>query len=440
MKKSFLYCFKTKESRKASSLIHLPGFVVAPATESKKYTFKLYTLTTAFHFSSETVAEMSKWISKIGFAAITYSGMSKTIDDPYFSESDDDGDFDDLEDKDHKKLEEKHSRESSNVSTSSSSSKGSKGMIQGKLRPPTPPKPLPRVSKQVKSSPPVKSRSPGADSGISDTHEVTPKSTVVTVKTGHPCHDDMVVLDSPLIAYNHVVPKEFSSRMAVAVDATIFDKQSCQAKKSPISILDQEYNRLFGAKNGPNSLQRPLTPETSPSSSRKPMTGLSATMKKRRAFSSVSSDRTSIETALHHSSSSVHSGKSSSCYSSIGKPGQEYHRNSPDTEEEWGHIVKTMERVGLPTPERVVHRRVSSATQTSSKSNETTSMMTERKPRRLLRSLSSLSSFSRRRRQQVSQEVKSGEFKDSSLQDLLKEPITMQQLQSWLQKNAHNQS
>lgn len=507
---------------------------------------------------------MSKWISKIGFAAITYSGMSKTIDDPYFSESDDDGDTtsDDQEEEKiqqhkrhhHSKQSKTHSRQSSNNSSSSGSSSGSKGLTASglsKVRPPTPPKPLPRVSK-IKSSPPVKPRSPGADSGISDSvHDVvTPKVVGVKGKTQNATvhsHDDMVVLDSPLIAYNHVVPKEFSSRMTASVDPKIFDdSKDCTIgsqdlpQKSPMSILDQEYNRLFGKSQGKSierttsstsskNVPRPLTPEVispSNSASTRPMMGVSAVMKKRRAFSSVSSDRGSIEAALslHYSSSSVHSGKSaSSCYSSIGrKDSSRGHdslsRNSPDTEEEWAHIVRTLEKVGLPAPlksrDNIIHRRGSSASTSSScvsaaniaavnsrdrnsqsgqcPSSSSSNQLHQRtvsglsvasamttpavqpKPRRLLRSLSSLSSLgprfgSGRRKiapstesvqphhqprqpqdresfQQMvlslrsQQKSASGEDRlnktDSAIQDLLKEPITMNQLQSWLKKNG----
>lgn len=90
LKQSYLYCFKTPESPKADCLINLPGFVVAPATECKvkKYVFKVYSLSTSFQFAAESVAEMSKWISKIGFAAISYSTMAKTVDEAFFSESD----------------------------------------------------------------------------------------------------------------------------------------------------------------------------------------------------------------------------------------------------------------------------------------------------------------------------------------------------------------
>ena len=74
---------------KAECLISLPGFVVA-ASDGKplKYSFRVYNLTTSFYFASDTVAEMSKWISKIGYAAISYSLTSESVDEAFFSETD----------------------------------------------------------------------------------------------------------------------------------------------------------------------------------------------------------------------------------------------------------------------------------------------------------------------------------------------------------------
>ncbi len=59
---------------KAECLIHLPGFTVSPAPEckSKKYAFKLYNPNTAFHFASDSQLDMSKWMNKMGLAAISY--------------------------------------------------------------------------------------------------------------------------------------------------------------------------------------------------------------------------------------------------------------------------------------------------------------------------------------------------------------------------------
>lgn len=138
LKQSFLYCFKTPDSPKADTLINLPGFVVAQATEvkSKRCAFKVYNLNAAFHFAAETVAEMSKWISKIGFAAISYSAISKSIDESFYSETDDDDSSDDGSSPSsghrshrhhHHRSHHHHPRSGSNVSSCSSSSSSTRG-------------------------------------------------------------------------------------------------------------------------------------------------------------------------------------------------------------------------------------------------------------------------------------------------------------------------
>ena len=92
LKTNYLYCYKNQSEAKAECLIHLPGFTVAPALESKskKYAFKLFNPSTAFHFACETHSDMSAWMSKMGLAAISYMTPTALLPEAfYYSETDD---------------------------------------------------------------------------------------------------------------------------------------------------------------------------------------------------------------------------------------------------------------------------------------------------------------------------------------------------------------
>ncbi|XP_052831552.1 uncharacterized protein LOC106878660 isoform X4 [Octopus bimaculoides] len=112
LKESNMFHYKRNDDLKAEGVIHLPAFKVSPAPEmkSKKFAFKVHNAGTTFYFASERQDDMSKWMNKMGLAAINYdmSNVSTTggfikpdkpvntphavQTDVYYSESEDDND------------------------------------------------------------------------------------------------------------------------------------------------------------------------------------------------------------------------------------------------------------------------------------------------------------------------------------------------------------
>nr|XP_039262503.1 uncharacterized protein LOC120338655 isoform X1 [Styela clava] len=74
LKDGALYCYHTDEDDKAESYIYLPGYQVTPAVESKKrYAFRVsHPLRKTFYFASDRQMDMSRWMNKMGLAAIEY--------------------------------------------------------------------------------------------------------------------------------------------------------------------------------------------------------------------------------------------------------------------------------------------------------------------------------------------------------------------------------
>lgn len=98
-----MFCYHDKESLKAEVVIHLPAFKVSPVDstdfKTKKQAFKIHNSGTCFYFASERQEDMSKWMNKMGLAAITFSEkfkkpetgkIDKNHPDPDYSESDED--------------------------------------------------------------------------------------------------------------------------------------------------------------------------------------------------------------------------------------------------------------------------------------------------------------------------------------------------------------
>ncbi|XP_076466111.1 uncharacterized protein LOC143297590 [Babylonia areolata] len=69
-----LYYYKNKEDLKAKGVIYLPAFQVSPAIDlkTKKFPFKVHNSGTTFYFASERQDDMSKWMNKMGLAAISF--------------------------------------------------------------------------------------------------------------------------------------------------------------------------------------------------------------------------------------------------------------------------------------------------------------------------------------------------------------------------------
>ncbi|XP_064618161.1 connector enhancer of kinase suppressor of ras 2-like isoform X2 [Liolophura sinensis] len=76
-----LYYYKHQEDLRAEGVIHLPSFKVSPdATDikgiigmRKMHAFKVYNTGTAFYFASDRQEDMTKWMNKMGLAAIVYA-------------------------------------------------------------------------------------------------------------------------------------------------------------------------------------------------------------------------------------------------------------------------------------------------------------------------------------------------------------------------------
>uniref|UniRef100_A0A2C9LAI9 PH domain-containing protein n=1 Tax=Biomphalaria glabrata TaxID=6526 RepID=A0A2C9LAI9_BIOGL len=84
LKNSNLFYYKHKDDDSAEGVIHLPAFFVSPAPnlKTKKLVFsafKIHNGGTAFHFASERQEDMSKWMNKMGLAAISYSQNFKNV-------------------------------------------------------------------------------------------------------------------------------------------------------------------------------------------------------------------------------------------------------------------------------------------------------------------------------------------------------------------------
>ncbi|KAH9490453.1 hypothetical protein Btru_033905 [Bulinus truncatus] len=75
LKNSNLFYYKHKDDDAAEGVIHLPAFFVSPAPnlKTKKFAFKIHNGGTSFHFASERQDDMSKWMNKMGLAAISYT-------------------------------------------------------------------------------------------------------------------------------------------------------------------------------------------------------------------------------------------------------------------------------------------------------------------------------------------------------------------------------
>ncbi|ESP03132.1 hypothetical protein LOTGIDRAFT_171735 [Lottia gigantea] len=74
LKNNNLYYYKEKDDLKAEGVIHLLAFQVSPATDikTKKFAFKVHNAGTTFYFGSERQEDMSKWMNKMGLAAINF--------------------------------------------------------------------------------------------------------------------------------------------------------------------------------------------------------------------------------------------------------------------------------------------------------------------------------------------------------------------------------
>ncbi|GFR76322.1 connector enhancer of kinase suppressor of ras 2, partial [Elysia marginata] len=81
LKKHVLYYYKQKDALKADGLIHLPAFQVSPATnlKTKKHAFKIHNSGTTFYFASERQEDMSKWMNKLGLAAIKFDTEGRDV-------------------------------------------------------------------------------------------------------------------------------------------------------------------------------------------------------------------------------------------------------------------------------------------------------------------------------------------------------------------------
>ncbi|XP_052808518.1 uncharacterized protein LOC128237217 isoform X2 [Mya arenaria] len=91
-----LFCYHDKESIKAEVVIHLPAFQVSPLSSSElkttKFAFKIHNSGTSFCFASDRREDMSKWMNKMGLAAIAYTKKPDPAKygNPDYSESDTD--------------------------------------------------------------------------------------------------------------------------------------------------------------------------------------------------------------------------------------------------------------------------------------------------------------------------------------------------------------
>uniref|UniRef100_H2YEM8 PH domain-containing protein n=2 Tax=Ciona savignyi TaxID=51511 RepID=H2YEM8_CIOSA len=86
------------DDRRAESYISLPGYQVAPATGCKrKFAFTIaHPKRKTFYFAAERQMDMSRWMNKMGLAAIEYKydggshDSTPSKDEDYFSESEND--------------------------------------------------------------------------------------------------------------------------------------------------------------------------------------------------------------------------------------------------------------------------------------------------------------------------------------------------------------
>lgn len=126
-----MFCYPNKEALRAEVVIHLPAFKVSPVTSSdfktNKFAFKIHNAGTSFNFASETQTDMSKWMNKMGLAAITFeknSGFKKPDPEKFTKEPDPDFSESDTEDEPHHGALTPELRASLASSTSSLSSVG----------------------------------------------------------------------------------------------------------------------------------------------------------------------------------------------------------------------------------------------------------------------------------------------------------------------------
>ncbi|KAL4233445.1 Connector enhancer of kinase suppressor of ras [Mactra antiquata] len=101
-----MFCYHDKESLKAEVVIHLPAFQVSPVdgseVKTKKSAFKIHNSGTSFCFASDRREDMSKWMNKMGLAAITYDKESAELKRPDLDKVDKhkDSDFSETDDED----------------------------------------------------------------------------------------------------------------------------------------------------------------------------------------------------------------------------------------------------------------------------------------------------------------------------------------------------
>ncbi|XP_053396254.1 CNK3/IPCEF1 fusion protein-like isoform X1 [Mercenaria mercenaria] len=116
-----MFCYHDKESLKAEVVIHLPAFKVSPVDstdfKTKKHAFKIHNLGTSFYFASERQEDMSKWMNKMGLAAITFSEKFKKPEAGKYDKSHPDPDYSESDEEPHTQLSDL--RDSLSSSTSS---------------------------------------------------------------------------------------------------------------------------------------------------------------------------------------------------------------------------------------------------------------------------------------------------------------------------------
>lgn len=74
LKQDGLYCYRNKTDDKAESYMQVLDYEIKPALESKrKFAFQCrHPKRKTFYFASESQIDMSRWMNKMGLAAIGY--------------------------------------------------------------------------------------------------------------------------------------------------------------------------------------------------------------------------------------------------------------------------------------------------------------------------------------------------------------------------------
>ncbi|XP_074658041.1 connector enhancer of kinase suppressor of ras 2-like isoform X2 [Tubulanus polymorphus] len=138
LKGPVLYYYKDPDDTKAEGLIAVPGFQVSPAPEikGKRFAFKLAHSGTTFYFASDSQEDRSKWMNKLGLAAIGFDASSTSagtiggfhnpgasvklkvpqLQPGYYSESEEESDRD--TDKDSLSYQHRHTTDSDSSSIS----------------------------------------------------------------------------------------------------------------------------------------------------------------------------------------------------------------------------------------------------------------------------------------------------------------------------------